>query len=282
MHYDLLTINSDIEQTVMQEVLRIHRDTINDRLLIVLNTRGGDPFLAYRAMQHLGSLYKTIEVIIPNKAMSAGTLMCMGADKIYMYEGSSLGPLDLQVPHPNDGGRISTIDIRQSTYNIFGLTTKVAKQLYIQAVNDMEVGKNQAAKIAHDAAVSLLKPMVEKIDPYHLHASYRAASIGQKYAYILLASRMMKENLVQAKATSKILAEDYETHSYSITMEEAKDYLGLNVGNITDLNILQQIQSLVDTIPEGVNYAQIRNMPSPTEAKLDKESKNGDKQKPEE
>ena len=208
MQYDLLLLNSDIDEKLIHQVLQIRRDGIADRLIIVLTTLGGDPFAAYRTMQHLGALYKTIEAVVPDKAMSAGTLMCMGADKIYMFEGSCLGPLDLQVSHPGDGGMISTLDIRQSTYNIFGLTTTITKQLYDQAINELELGKSLAANVAHDAAVELLKPMIDKIDPYHLHESYRAALVGRKFAGILLASRMMREKQPEALEIARILAED--------------------------------------------------------------------------
>jgi membrane-bound ClpP family serine protease len=258
MNFDLLIINSDINDSVIHQALKINQDQASDRLVIVLDTLGGNPFAAYRAMQHLGSIYQTIHIVVPDKAMSAGTLMCMGADEIYMHQGSSLGPLDLQISHPTDGGQISTLDIRESTYDIFGLTSRVAKQLFIQAVNEMSLGKNQAAKMAHEAAVELLKPMVDKIDPYHLHASYRGASIGQKYAFILLASRMMSKNNDQARITSRRLAEDYEMHSYSITMEEASNYLLLEVSNITELDVISQLQSVIDAPPEGVTFMPIR------------------------
>lgn len=277
MNFDLLTVSGDIDNRLMQQVLRIDRNTKSNRLILLLRTRGGDPFVAYRTMQHLGALYGKIEIVVADKAMSAGTLMCMGADKIYMFEGSSLGPLDLQVPHPTDGGQISTLDIRQSTYNIFSLTQTVALQLYEQAVGDMSLGKTQAAKVSHDAAVELLKPMIEKIDPYHLHASYRAASIGQKYAYLLLVSRMMKNDPDTAEKTAEILTENYQMHSYSITMEEAKDYLSLVIDNVIDLDVLDTVKPFIHAIPDGVNFIPVRNMP-PSKSKAVKEEKNDTKE----
>lgn len=265
MVFDLLHINADIDYRLMRAVLGIDRSSVSSRLVIIINTVGGIPGFAYRSMQQLNALYSHIEIVVPDKAMSAGTLMCMGADTIYMQEGSSLGPLDLQVPHPIDGGQISTLDIKESTYDIFGLANAVTKQFFDQATRELKLGKVQAANVAHSSAVELLKPMVDKIDPYHLHASYRSAQIGQKYARILLTSRMMRGDFNQAAETSRILAEDYEMHGYAITMEEAQQYLRLNVSNIIDLDILGSVQSLLYSSIDGVNFVpgMTHQIPSP-------------------
>ena len=39
-----------------------------------------------------------VHFVVPNAAMSAGTIFCMSGDKIYMDYSSSLGPIDPQVP----------------------------------------------------------------------------------------------------------------------------------------------------------------------------------------
>ena len=271
MDYDVLIINADIDHSLMETVLNIERRNVASRLLILMNTGGGIPFFAYRAMAHLNVLYpKSIEAVVPDMAMSSGTLMCVGVDRIYMSPGSCLGPLDLQVPHPTDGGQISSLDIREAANDIFGLTTSVTQLLYEQAVNKMKLGKNQAAKITHDAAVKLLEPIVDKIDPYHLHASYRSASIGEHYAYILLCTRMMKSNYRRAAVTSRILTEDYEMHSYAITMDEAKSHLNLTISDIVDLDLYQEIQPYLSPLPKGIKYIPVRKQ-KPTAG--DKQSK---------
>jgi ATP-dependent protease ClpP protease subunit len=259
MDYDLLTINSQINSEVMDKVLKIPRTTKADRLVIIIETSGGSPFVAYRTMHHLNGLYQSVDVVVPNMAMSAGTLMSLGGDTIYMFEGSSLGPLDLQIAHPSDGGQISSIDITQSIYTLFSLHETLAMQLYKQAARKMELAKNIAAEVAHKSATELLKPIIDKIDPYHLQSSFRSGSIGQKYARILLLSRMMKDDYKQANATSEMLASDYQMHSYAITMEEADIHLNLSVANITDLDIYNEIEAILYSLPEGVQYKQIRS-----------------------
>jgi ClpP class serine protease len=41
--------------------------------------------------------YKTVNFVVPDYAMSAGTIFCMSGDKIFMDYASALGPIDPQV-----------------------------------------------------------------------------------------------------------------------------------------------------------------------------------------
>jgi hypothetical protein len=67
-------------------------------LAVVLTTPGGQAEAVEKlvevAREHFGLLY----CVVPVAAMSAGTIFCMAADKIYMDYSSSLGPIDPQVP----------------------------------------------------------------------------------------------------------------------------------------------------------------------------------------
>lgn len=46
--------------------------------------------------------YEELYFIVPDSAMSAGTIFCMAGDKIYMDYSSSLGPIDSQVFNGNN------------------------------------------------------------------------------------------------------------------------------------------------------------------------------------
>ncbi len=46
--------------------------------------------------------YKEVWFVVPDMAMSAGTILCMSGDKIYMDYSSALGPIDPQIPN-SDG-----------------------------------------------------------------------------------------------------------------------------------------------------------------------------------
>lgn len=79
------------------ERLRDDSNKKNDTLVIMLNTSGGSAEAAEKMVDIVRHHYKVLYFIIPDFAMSAGTIFCMAGDKIYMDYSSSLGPIDPQV-----------------------------------------------------------------------------------------------------------------------------------------------------------------------------------------
>ena len=87
-------------------MLRVFRDVIEDlkrdavkrnRLVIILNTSGGSVETAEKLVDIMRAKYGEVYFVVPDFAMSAGTVFCMSGDKIFMDYSSSLGPIDPQV-----------------------------------------------------------------------------------------------------------------------------------------------------------------------------------------
>ncbi len=68
-----------------------------DRLTVVLNTPGGNAETIEKMVEIIRHHYKEVYFVVPDYAMSAGTIFCMSGDKIFMDYSSSLGPIDPQV-----------------------------------------------------------------------------------------------------------------------------------------------------------------------------------------
>lgn len=68
-----------------------------DRLAVVIETPGGVVEVVERMVQAIRSRYKELVVLVPNRAMSAGTIFALSADRIVMDHFSCLGPIDPQV-----------------------------------------------------------------------------------------------------------------------------------------------------------------------------------------
>jgi len=67
------------------------------RLAVFLNTPGGSAEAVEKLVEIMRFHYKEVFFIVPDFAMSAGTILCMSGDKIFMDYSSSLGPIDPQV-----------------------------------------------------------------------------------------------------------------------------------------------------------------------------------------
>jgi hypothetical protein len=67
------------------------------KLVVVLETDGGFIEVAQKIADTLRHHYDRLEFVVPNYAMSAGTVLVMAGDAIYMDYYSTLGPIDPQV-----------------------------------------------------------------------------------------------------------------------------------------------------------------------------------------
>lgn len=65
---------------------------------LCLTTPGGQAEAVERMVEVIRHHYDAFYALVPNTAMSAGTIFCMAADRIYMDYSSALGPIDPQVP----------------------------------------------------------------------------------------------------------------------------------------------------------------------------------------
>lgn len=73
-------------------------DKKKSALAVCLKTPGGEAETVEKMVDVIREHYKSVYFIVPEMAMSAGTIFCMAGDKIYMDYSSSLGPIDPQVP----------------------------------------------------------------------------------------------------------------------------------------------------------------------------------------
>jgi hypothetical protein len=91
-------------------IIRPFRDLIEDlkkpedpskspqnRLVIILNTPGGSAETVEKLVDIIRHHYTDVSFVVPDFAMSAGTIFCMSGNRIYMDYSSSLGPIDPQV-----------------------------------------------------------------------------------------------------------------------------------------------------------------------------------------
>lgn len=67
-------------------------------LYFIIHSHGGDPNAASHIIDYIRKKYqgRQITAVVPHKAMSAASMMCMGCDDIIMSKFASLGPVDPQ------------------------------------------------------------------------------------------------------------------------------------------------------------------------------------------
>jgi len=132
----------------------------DETISVVLRTGGGSAETTERMVAVLRKHYNQVNFVVPDIAMSAGTIFCMSGDKIYMDYSSSLGPIDPQVQLPDTGDYVPAL----------GYIDKVAdivKKLSLTPADVVMLKSIDLAKLAlfeqgRDLSIDLLKDWLVK------------------------------------------------------------------------------------------------------------------------
>jgi hypothetical protein len=184
------------------------------RISLVLHTNGGDALTAWRLTNLFRTFADELEVLVPSKALSAGTLISIGADKILMTKQAALGPIDPSVTTPlnpvvNVGGQAKHVPVSVE-----------AVRGYLDAARD-ELGIKGEAQLA-----SVLVDLAGRIHPLVIGQIFRSRAQIR-----FLADKLLQRQVTDADKKNSIIAflcADSGSHDYTINRREAKD-MGLNV-----------------------------------------------------
>ena len=177
---------------------------------LMLNSPGGDGNVAEKMLMMCRQRFtKTFNVIVPDYAKSAATMLALGSDKILMGYLAELGPIDPQIGTMT-GSRIP------------------ARSL----IDGLELIRD---KIKNEKdPVQMYIPMLYQIRPEILVSAQNAIDHSEDFAKKWLKKYMLKENVAQADKVAKWLSrgKKYKSHGKVIDFAEAQNTLKLNVEKI--------------------------------------------------
>lgn len=223
--YDVLLYAGPIDREGYDELCRIlneiEKNDKHKKIILFLATYGGDPNAGYRIaraiIHHYG--HENFHIAIPSVCKSAGTLVCIGASKLIVFDAGELGPLDVQI-HKQDEifQRNSGLDIlRGITYLQSEALNSFKKYLF--DINRMGgVSTKIAAEIAGDLVKGLYNPIYAQIDPLRLGEMNAALQIANEYGMRLNS----KTKSLKDQALNKLI-HSYPTHGFVIDRSEAKE-----------------------------------------------------------
>ncbi|MGB3425630.1 MAG: hypothetical protein WBF84_16925 [Castellaniella sp.] len=127
------------------------------RLVVVLNTGGGEVEAVERMVEIIRRWYDEVYFVVPQIAMSAGTIFCMSGDRILMDYTSALGPIDPQV-QGKDGNYVPALGYLDKFNEIVqkSLDGKLSAAEFAIAQNQ-DLGILRRYEQARDLSVDLLK-----------------------------------------------------------------------------------------------------------------------------
>ena len=94
-----------LETQISSETLELFGNLLDSygntkRISLFLYTRGGETLAAWGIVNLLREFCDELEVIVPSRCHSAGTLICLGADRVVMTKQATLGPIDPSTNSP--------------------------------------------------------------------------------------------------------------------------------------------------------------------------------------
>lgn len=202
---------------------------------IWIESVGGDAHSAYKLFLDLRSRCRRLQSVVIDYAKSAATLLVMGTDRIFMAPAAELGPLDVQLEHPDrEGVIISGLEAAGSlefvTRAAFGLACSGGASL----VKYTGLPRAVVLKDTLDFMAQLLQPIVSKFDPHLISQASKQLKVAERYATIMLKGRKLPlDKQMDGEVVQKLLKRlvtAYPVHEFVISRNEAAE-LGLPVAD---------------------------------------------------
>lgn len=197
------------------DVFEKHLEAIGqtEKITLILYTLGGDTMATWNIVNLMREYCAQLEIIVPRKARSSGTIMCLGANNIILTHQSTLGPIDPSLNSPlgikvNIHGQEAVLPT--SVESVKGYFNFAKYELGIRDSKDL---------------IQAFLKLSDTINPLLIGDVYRKQGQIKMIAQKLLTY----QNCTKSKKTIiNFLCSDSGSHDYAINYKEAKG-LGLNV-----------------------------------------------------
>lgn len=145
------------------EVLRGREKRRAPRLLVILETTGGYAEVTRRISDILRHHYRVVDFLIPSHAFSAGTILAMSGDSIWMDYYSVLGPIDPQVSSQEGNHSVPALGYLERYNDLLNkANTRKISGAELRLLLSFDQGELYAFSQARDLSVSLLEEWLVK------------------------------------------------------------------------------------------------------------------------
>jgi len=210
----------NLETQIAQDAVVRFGDLLDDyegakKISLVLYTQGGKTLAAWSLVNLLREFCDELEVIIPSRCQSAGTLVCLGADNIVMTKQATLGPIDPSINTPLNP-------------QIPGAPERVRTPVSVEDIAGyFELSKEEGELKSEESTAKVFMKLADDVHPLALGQVKRARSQIQDLAKKLLNNHT--EDTEKIDKIVRILCSEAGSHDYTIHRKEARECLGLNI-----------------------------------------------------
>ncbi len=176
------------------------------KITLVLHSAGGNIEAPWPIVSLFREYCETFEVIVCRKALSAATLICLGADKIVMTPSSFLSPID---PH-----------------GVFKIGNQ-NKEIEIENISSfIKFAKERVGITQQEPLIEVLRSLVNEVPPTILGSVYRTHFMIRSLAEKMFGTHKKKIEEQQRTLIISNLTEKLYAHNHLISRKEARDIIG--------------------------------------------------------
>lgn len=222
----------------------------NKFLVIILSTNGGSVESVEKMVEVTRHFYQEVYFIVPDSAMSAGTIWCMSGDKIFMDYASSLGPIDPQVQSA-DGRWVPALGYLDKVEEIISKSSQgTVTQAELMMINNLDLAVLRRYEEARELSKDLLKKWLVdfKFRDWHVHET-DLAKLGQPVT--------IDEKLERAQEIATSLSDNRKWHSHSRTISIKTIVYDLRL-KIEDYTDVKDMRESVNEINKLLNEFRIK------------------------
>lgn len=219
------------------------RDEKKDALGLCLTTPGGQAEAVERMVDVIRHHYNSFYALVPNTAMSAGTIFCMAADKIFMDYSSALGPIDPQVPDRENRVLVPALGYLDKVEELIqkSLNNTISPAEF-QMLQSLDLAMLRFYEQAKELSINLLKKWLTEYK-FKNWTHHRTHNVGAEVT--------AEERLARAEEIATKLSDNNRWHSHGrmIGMGTLRAEMRLEIEDFSADNELNaQIRRYSDTL----------------------------------
>lgn len=236
----------------MENLVLLGGENKSNNLAFILHTPGGVAEVVEKMVEITRYHYKEVWFVVPDMAMSAGTILCMSGDKIFMDYSSALGPIDPQVPNSDDHlvpalGYLDQVE-RMIERSADGSLTDAEFAI----LQNQDLATLRRYEQARELSISLLKEWLVsyKFKDWHVHSSNE-----EKVT--------LKEKQERAQEIAESLSDHKKWHSHGrmIGIKTLVNELRLKIEDYTDsVELKSAIRQYSDLLLDCVQSRRVDHM----------------------
>jgi len=225
----------------LRDAIDAMRDARKDSVSVILDTPGGIVEVVERMVATLRSSYEDMTVIVPDRAMSAGTIFALSADRIMMDYFSCLGPIDPQIEKDDKLVPALSYLNQFARLNVKAEGGKLTAAEYA-LLSKLDLGELYQFEQARELSIELL---VKWLSSYKFKRWNKTETRG------VAVTEEMKEERAKRIAALLNNTERWHSHARGIDAKTLRDEVGLRIDDLAaDSKLYDSVRSYFDLLKD--------------------------------